>query len=346
MRQTSPMNKDHLYLNFIFVALIFMALLAIGVIGFQLIEGWSWFDALYMTIISFSTVGFREVHPLGHWGRIFTIFIILFGLIVIALLSASITTWFVSTQILARRKIQKMKKQISKLRDHVIICGGGETAKTIIREFIHTKKDFVVIEHKPEIVAELNELFPELLIVEGDATKDEILEEANVEKAHGLITTMPVDADNLFIVVSARDLNPNLIIISRAVDPHTQEKLYKAGANYVIVPNVLEGMRMASVILRPTLISFLEVMMTSTDLSLRLEEINIPEDSSLVNRTLSEAKIPQRTGLIVIALKRAKDSKWFFNPVSSTVLNKNDKLIVLGESDRIEKLNELIKEKI
>ncbi len=311
-----------------------------------MIEGWNWFDALYMTIISFSTVGFREVHPLGHWGRIFTMFIIVFGLMVIALLSASITTWFVSSQILAKRKLQKMKKQIAKLKDHIIICGGGETAKTVIREFQQMHKDFVVIEQKAEIVDELRELFPEILIVEGDATKDEILHEANIENAHGLITTMPVDADNLFIVVSARDLNANLIIISRAVDPHTQEKLYKAGANYVIVPNVLEGMRMASVILRPTLISFLEVMMTSTDLSLRLEEISIPPDSSLVDKTLSQAKIPQRTGLIVIALKRAKDSKWFFNPVSSTVLNKNDKLIVLGESDRIEKLHEIIKEKI
>ncbi|RLD17005.1 potassium channel protein [candidate division KSB1 bacterium] len=338
------MNKDHFYLNFIFITLAFIALLVIGIVGFQFIEGWNWFDALYMTIISFSTVGFHEVHPLSHWGRIFTIFVILAGLVVVAMLSASVTTWLVSTQILAKRKILKMKKQIAGLKDHVIICGGGETAKTVIREFRQMKKDFVVIEYKPEIVQELREMFPEIFIVEGDATKDEILEEANIANAHGLITTMPVDADNLFIVVSARDLNHNLIIISRAVDPHTQEKLYKAGANYVIVPNVLEGMRMASVILRPTLISFLEVMMTSTDLSLRLEEISIPPDSNLVNKTLSEARIPQRTGLIVIAMKRAQDSKWFFNPVSSTVLNKNDKLIVLGEADRIEKLNEIIRE--
>ncbi len=337
-------NKDHLYLNFVFVLLVFVILLAIGITGFRLIEGWNWFDALYMTIISFSTVGFHEVRPLSHGGRIFTIFVILFGLVILAMLSASVTTWFVSMQILAKRKIQKMKQKIAGLKNHVIICGGGETAKTIIREFQQMKKDFVIIEHKPEIVQELRDLFPGMFIIEGDATKDEILEEANIAKAHGLITTMPVDADNLFIVVSARDLNPNLIIISRAVDPHTQEKLYKAGANYVIVPNVLEGMRMASVILRPTLISFLEVMMTSTDLSLRLEEISIPPDSNLVNKTLSEARIPQRTGLIVIALKRAKDSQWFFNPVSSTVLNKNDKLIVLGESDRIEKLHEMIKE--
>lgn len=338
------MEKDNLYLNFIFVAILLLILLLIGILGYSTIEGLNWLDALYQTVITFSTVGFHEVSPLSPAGRMFTIFLIFSGLVIIALLSGSVTTWFVSSQILAKRKIQKMKKKIASLKDHVIICGGGETAKTVIRELLQAKKPFVVIEQKPEIVNELKELFPEMLIIEGDATKDEILEEAGITKAHGLITTMPVDADNLFIVVSARSLNPNLILISRAVDPHTESKLYKAGANYVIVPNVLEGMRMASVLLRPTLISFLEIMMSNNNMALRLEEVGLPEDSNLVEKTLSEARIPQRTGLIVIALKRAKDSQWIFNPVSSTILHKNDRLIVLGDEERIEKLHALLEE--
>ncbi len=338
------MSRDHIYLNFVFVSLSLLALLLIGIIGYSWIEGWYWLDALYQTVITFSTVGFQEIAPLSPAGRLFTIFLIFFGLVIIALLSGSVTTWFVSSQILAKRKILKMKKKIAALKDHVIICGGGETAKTVIREFTQAKKPFVVIEHKPETVTDLREHFPDLLIIEGDATKDEILEEARIETAHGLITTMPVDADNLFIVVSARSLNPNLIVISRAVDPHTERKLYKAGANYVIVPNVVEGMRMASVLLRPTLVSFLEIMMSNDDLALRLEEVDLPENSNLVNKTLSEARIPQRTGLIVIALKRAKDSKWIFNPVSSTLLHKNDRLIVLGDEERINKLHALLKE--
>ncbi len=338
------MKKDPFYLNFLLVALLLVALIIIGAIGYHIIEGWNWFESLYMTIISFSTVGFGEILPLSPAGRIFTIAIIMLGLITIALLSASVTTAFVSTQILAKRKIQKMKKKIAGLKDHIIICGGGETAKTVIKEFIEAHKPFVVIEHKAEIVEELRELFPDLLILEGDATKDDILEEANIKNAYGLITTMPVDADNLFIVVSARDLNPNLIIISRAVDPHTENKLYKAGANYVIVPNVVEGMRMASVVLRPTLVSFLEIMMANNALAFRLEEIDVPEHSALVDKPLSEARIPQRTGLIVIALKRAEDSQWIFNPVSSTMLRKNDKLIVLGDSERISKLHSILKE--
>ncbi|APF17137.1 potassium channel family protein [Caldithrix abyssi] len=338
------MHKDSIYLNFIFVAVSLILLLLLGVVGYSWIEGWSWLDALYQTVITFSTVGFQEVAPLSRNGRMFTILLIFLGLVIIALLSGSITTWFVSSQILAKRKILKMKQKIAALKDHVIICGGGETAKTLIREFQQAKKPFVVIEHKPEIVSELQEFFPNLLIIEGDATKDEFLEEARIETAHGLITTMPVDADNLFIVVSARSLNPNLIIVSRAVDPHTESKLYKAGANYVIVPNVVEGLRMASVLLRPTLVSFLEVMMSNNDLALRLEEVALPESSALVNKPLSDARIPQRTGLIVIALKRAKDSQWIFNPVSSTLLHKNDRLIVLGDEERIKKLHALLKE--
>ncbi len=338
------MERDSLYLNFVFVAIILVFLLFVGLLGYSWIEGWNWLDALYQTVITFSTVGFHEVSPLSPAGRWFTMVLILFGLVVIALLSGSVTTWFVSSQILTRRKMQKMKKKIASLKNHVILCGGGETGKTIIRELLQAKKPFVVIEHKPEIVAELRELFPEILIIEGDATKDEILEEANIHSAHGLITTMPVDADNLFIVVSARSLNPNLILISRAVDPHTESKLYKAGANYVIVPNVVEGLRMVSVLLKPTLVSFLEIMMSNNDMALRLEEVALPEDSNLVEKTLSHARIPQRTGLIVIALKRAKDSQWIFNPVSSTVLHKNDRLIVLGDEERIAKLHAILKE--
>ncbi|RMF57967.1 MAG: potassium channel protein, partial [Calditrichaeota bacterium] len=337
-------QRESLYLNFVFILVGLLSLSLLGVLGYGWIEGLDWFQALYQTIITFSTVGFHEVRPLSPAGRVFTIFLIFSGLVIIALLSGSVTTWFVSAQILTKRKELKMKKKIAALKDHVIICGGGETAKTVIKEFSQAGKPFVVVEQNAETVRELQETFADLLIIEGDATKDEVLAEARIEAAHGLITTMPVDADNLFVVVSARSLNPNLVLISRAVDPHTESKLYRAGANYVIVPNVLEGIRMASVLLRPTLISFLEVMISNTDMSLRLEEVGVPEQSSLVEKTLGEAHIPQRTGLIVIALKRAQDSKWIFNPRSTTILHKNDRLIVLGDQQRIAHLHELIKE--
>lgn len=337
-------RNDNLRQNLITVSIILFLLLSIGISGYMLIEGWGLLDALYMTIISFSTVGFKEVAQLGEFGRIFTMIIILSGMVFIAMLSASVTSLFVRNELLASRKKKKMKKTIRNLKGHIILCGAGDTGTTIIEEFRHARKPFIVIEKKSEILEKLDEQYPDLFIVNGDATKDEILMEANIKNAGGLITTLSLDADNLFVVVSARDLNPKMNIISRSVDPHTESKLYRAGANYVISPNMVEGLRMASVMLRPTVVNFLEVMMRGNELSFRLEEINVPKGASLHEKSLQKAQIPQRTGLIVIAVKKAKDSKWIFNPISSTILHENDKLIVLGDPDKIDKLHTLLKE--
>lgn len=337
-------RNDNLRQNLITVSIILFLLLSIGISGYMLIEGWGLLDALYMTIISFSTVGFKEVAELGEFGRIFTMIIILSGMVFIAMLSASVTSLFVRNELLASRKKKKMKKTIRNLKGHIILCGAGDTGTTIIEEFRHARKPFIVIEKKSEILEKLDEQYPDLFIVNGDATKDEILMEANIKNAGGLITTLSLDADNLFVVVSARDLNPKMNIISRSVDPHTESKLYRAGANYVISPNMVEGLRMASVMLRPTVVNFLEVMMRGNELSFRLEEINVPKGASLHEKSLQKAQIPQRTGLIVIAVKKAKDSKWIFNPISSTILHENDKLIVLGDPDKIDKLHTLLKE--
>lgn len=319
-------------------------LILIGMLGFILIEGWSPIDALYMTFISFSTVGFKEVAELSLVGRIFTMFVIMLGMIVIAMLSASVTSLFVRNELLAKRKRQKMKKEITKLEGHTILCGAGDTGTTVIEEFIRAKKQLVVIENNQELLEELELVYPEVYFLHGDATKDEILHEANIQKAGGLITSLSIDADNLFVVVSAKSINPTMIIISRSVDTHTENKLYRAGASYVISPNMVEGMRMAAVMLRPTVVSFLEVMTRSDEFSYRMEEITIPKGAKINGKTLKDAEIPQKTGLIVIAVKRATDSKMLFNPSSSTILQENDKLIVLGDPEKIDKLNALLKQ--
>jgi len=215
---------------------------------------------------------------------------------------------------------------------------------TIIHEFQRAKKDFVVIEDKAEIVNELMEKDPSLLVIEGNATKDEVLEEANIRNAGGLITALSLDAHNLFVVVSARTLHPELNIISRAVETSTESKLYNAGASYVISPNMVEGTRMASVILRPTVVSFLEVMTRSDGLAVQMEEISIPETSSFNGKSLSEVGIPQRTGLIVLAVKHSEEKHWNFNPGPDYILTRNDNVIVLGEPEKIEKLRNLLNE--
>lgn len=328
--------------NFMTVGIFISILVTLGMIGFILIEDWSPIDALYMTFISFSTVGFKEVAELSLAGRLFTMFVIMLGMIVIAMLSASVTSFFVRNELLAKRKKQKMKKEIAKLEGHTILCGAGDTGTTVIEEFIRAKKKLVVIDNNQELLEELEITYPEIYFLHGDATKDEILHEANIEKAGGLITSLSIDADNLFVVVSAKSINPNMIIISRSVDSHTENKLYKAGASYVISPNIVEGMRMAAVMLRPTVVSFLEVMMRSDEFSYRMEEITIPKGASITGKTLKDAEIPQKTGLIVIAVKRATDAKLLFNPSSSTTLQENDKLIVLGDPEKIDKLNTLL----
>ncbi len=219
-----------------------------------------------------------------------------------------------------------------------------DTGLNVIKEFIHAHKPLVVIEENTDKLAYLSESFPNLPVIAGDATKDQSLEEANIKNAGGLITALAVDADNLFVVVSAKSLNPNLTIIARSLDSHTEDKLYRAGANYVISPNIVEGLRMASVMLRPTVVSFLEVMMRGDEKSFRMEEVKVPQGSRLQDKSLADAKIPQRTGLTVIAVKRAATSEWIMNPSSSTVLNVNDHLIVMGNSEKIDKLCDLLKE--
>jgi len=332
--------------NLILVSLGLAILLSIGVTGYVIIEEWSILDAIYMTIISFTTVGFQEVGKLGEVGRVFTIFIIFFGVILIAMLSASVTSIFVKNELLSSRKIKKMKQRISSLKNFTILCGAGDTGMNVINEFIEAGKDLVVIEDKPEVIEQLSETYPDLPVVTGNATKDEVLQEANIKNASGLIATLSVDADNFFVVVSARSLNPNLKIISRSVDPHTEDKLYKAGANHVISPNVIGGTRMAAAMLRPTVVSFLEVVMRGSDVSMRMEEVVVPPDAGIDGTTLRDAQIPQKTGLIVIAIKKASDGKLIFNPSSTTILKSKDILIVLGDTDRCDRLSKLLKEGI
>lgn len=238
----------------------------------------------------------------------------------------------------------KTIQRISRLKDHIIVCGAGDTGRTIIQEFVKAGKPFVLIEAKPDVAKDLRDHFPDILMLEGDATKDEVLEEAGISRAGGLITALSLDADNLFVVVSARALNRDMVIISRAVEVNTEHKLYHAGANYVISPNMVEGMRMASVVLRPTVVSFLDVMITGGGLSLQMEEFDIPETSSFHGKRLSELQIPQRTGLIVLAIQRDDNQNWNFNPSSAFKLNEKDKIIVLGEPEKIDKLRKLLDE--
>lgn len=338
-------QDNYIRKNFMVVSLGLFVLLLFGMIGYTLIEGWSWLDALYMTVIAFSTVGFQEVKALGLYGRIFTMVIILLGLVLLSMMSASVTSLLVRRELLPGLKKRRLRKVITSMEGHTILCGAGETGKTVIREFLQTRTPLVVIEKEDEILEEVRESYPNLRVMEGDATKDEALLEANIEKANALITVLREDADNLFVVISARVLNPKLNIITRAVDANTESKMYKAGATHVISPNLTEGSRMAAMVLRPTVVSFLDVMMRDEDTAFRLEEITVPEGSPFHGRSLKEIEIPQRTGLIVIATEKqtANAPMVHYNPQSTSVIHEKDKLIVLGDARGIDKLHKLLK---
>ena len=327
--------------NLLLIFLGLILLLITGMVGYSYLEGWGWIDSLYMTFISLSTVGFQEVRPLNIISRFFTMFIVLSGLILISLLSASVTSIFVRRELIINFKSNKMKKKIQRQKDHVILCGAGDTGRTIVNEFQIARQPLIVIEQDEETVTLLSEQYPKMLFIVGDATKDEVLIEAGVEQAKGLISTLSQDRDNLFVVISARNLNPELNIIARSVDQHTAGKMYKAGATHVISPNLTEGMRMAAIVLRPNLVGFLDVMMHDDELQLRLEEVTVPENTSFEGKTLREIEIPQRTGLIVIAIKQIVDGqvRFDYNPRSGTKIRHGDVLIVLGNREKVERLN-------
>ena len=321
------------------IALVFLLVL-VGSLGYVYIEGWDLLESLYMTIITISTVGFHEVRQLSAQGKIFTIFLIIGSVGIFAYAITIIGNFIVEGQFSFITRRIKMQKRISQLFNHYIICGAGKVAQEVIKEFKKTKVEFVVIlgtlEKPPEGVPE------DVLNMLADPTSDETLQKANVTKARGLISCLQTDKENLFVVLSSRNLNPNLTIVSLANEETSISKLLKAGANNVILPDVIGGKRMASMILRPQVCSFLDVMTTTTEegLSLKLEEFHVSGKSSIANLSLANAHIPQKTGLLVVAVK--KKSGFLYNPSSSTMIETDDILIALGKDEQIQKFKELL----
>jgi len=330
--------------NFGSVLLGALGLCILGMVGYMIIERWNWIDALYMTVITFSTVGFSEVGPMGQGGRFFSMFLILCGLILISMFSASVTSILVRRELLTSFKTKKMKKNIKSLRGHTILCGAGETGRIVIKEFDRARKPLVVIEDSLDVLQHSKEIYPGMLAIEGDATKDEILEEANIHHASDLITALSGDTANFFVVISAKSLKPDIRIVARAVDEHTADKMYKAGATNVISPNITEGMRMAATVLKPTVVSFLDVTTNNKKFELKMEEVQVKPGSSFHGKHLRDLQIPQKTGLIVIGIKKKdqEESGFLYNPGSNTLIHENDVLIVLGDNNKIGKLNILL----
>ena len=324
--------------------LALLALTVVGTVGYMIIEGWVWADAVYMTAITLTAVGYREVHPLSPLGRQFTMLLLLGGITWMGTWFAFLTSFIVELDLQNVFRERRVMKEIAGISDHVIICGAGRTGRQVAEELTAMGQEFVIIERNPERVEMFYEFDPDGHVLQADATVDQTLEDAGIQRARGLVASLSADTDNLFVCLSARDLNPDLVIVARASEEETMPKMYRAGANHVVSPNVSSALRMASVLLRPTVLSFLDVATRSPELSLRLEQATVTEGSRLAGLQLKDARIPEKTGLIIIAVRKADSDggRFVFNPVAETRLDPGDTLVVLGESDQVKDLRDYV----
>jgi len=319
------------------ISLIFLiGLLLIGTIGYMLIEQWSLIDSIYMTVITVSTVGFKEVFDLSPAGRLFTVALIIFGVSFIAYAAGSIVQFMVEGQLRSILGRKKLEKQIAKLKNHYIICGYGRIGTHICRELEAKPVPFVVVENEPHKTDRLNREW--ILYVEGDATVDETLIKAGIRSAKGLVTAVTSDTANVYITLTARGLNPDLFILARASEESSETKLKRAGATKVISPYVMGAARMAQAILRPSVVDFIEIATAGKNYELQLEESRVTADSALVGKTLITSGIRRDLGIIIVGIK--KDAgQMLFNPAPDTTIESGDVLITLGEPEAIENLD-------
>ncbi len=322
-----------------FVALSLVVLtLLIGVLGFRFIADYSWVDALYMTVITVSTVGFGEVNPLTPEAKIFTVILILCSVVIVGYAISVITEYIISQNSYDSIKRKRVQKQINSLDDHIIVCGYGRNGKQAVEKLRAYNKPFVIIEKNEDVIERFED--QDTLFIKGNANEDETLIAAGIDRAHTLITALPDDADNLFVVLSARQLNQGLKIISRAEYETSQSKLKLAGANNVIMPNRIGGDHMASLVVHPDLIEFLDnLSVVGEEDSINVEEIGFEKICpDGVEATIKEIDLRYKTGCTIIGYKSPRE-KYIVNPSADLVLEQGSKLILIGRPEQIKMLH-------
>jgi voltage-gated potassium channel len=324
---------------------IFAAVILVGAAGFKILGGreWSLLDALYMTVITIATIGYGEVHDLGAnpAARIFGLVFIILSLGTIAYAVSSITAFVIEGELKNLLGRRKMDKAIAKLKGHYIICGGDETAQTIVRELRLTKRSFVVVDPSAERIERMAEAGP-LPSIQGDPAEDGVLVKAGIERAKGIFLCLATDEANLFAAITARSLNPGLRISAKGIDVRSEAKMKKAGADYVVAPAFIGGMRMVSEMVRPAVVTFLDMMLRDREKGLRVEEMAVPTGSRLIGKTVSQAKIGERTGALLVALRREESRDYDFNPGPDVRLKKGDILILMAGPGMLQRLEKFL----
>lgn len=325
--------------HFLIIAALLVFTIAAGTLGFEMIEGWSFMDALYMTVITIATVGYQEIRPLGEAGRAFNMILIFFGLGTTTYVAASVVRFMVEGRIRAIMGRRRLDRRIGRLRGHYIICGYGRIGRILCRTLQQKPVALVAVEKNPDLIPAMEQ--DRVLFIQGEATSEDVLQRAGIERAKGLVAVLATDTDNVFLVLTARQLAPQLMIIARASREESKSKLRAAGANIVESPYEMGAFRLAQRILRPAVTRFLESAFSDARRDIQMEELAVSHDSVLAHLSLKDSGIRQKYNLIIIAIKNS-DGAMFFNPSFETTIRPGDTVIAVGEVENLDRLEKVL----
>lgn len=322
----------------VFIAVLIALTMIIGTAGFRLIEGYPLFDAFYMTLITISTVGYQEVHPLNHAGRIFNSFLILFGVSAMFFAVGAMTQTIIELELQNRYGKRRKKRAIMQMKDHYIVCGFGRVGRNAGFELQRAGAPFLVIDRSEERVERATGFG--MLALQADATRDDSLREAGAERAKGFIAALATDADNVFVILSAKTLNPRLTVVTRASEEDAEEKLRRAGADIVFSPYSMAGHRLAQALVRPHVVQLLDFASKTAGLDVTMEQLQVVAGSKFVSHGIGDLAAREK-GVIVLAIRKT-DGKMIFNPPAAMQVEEGDVLIVMGEGPGLRNLESVL----
>jgi voltage-gated potassium channel len=333
----APRSRPRSRFRIRYALMALAAAMLFGTVGFHLVEGWTLADSLYVTVQTLTTVGYGDLPPHTAKGRAFAVVVMLIGAGGVALFVSTIVQSVVQSELISTFGQRRLSKRMSKLRNHYIICGSGRVGSHLVRDLLLANESFVVIENDQQRAAEFSQRG--INVVVGDATLEESLRDVGVQHARGLAACLPNDADNVYVVLTARDLNPNLRIVARAAEDQAEAKLLRAGANHVVAPTIIGGHRMAVALTKPAVSEFMDSI-TASELGLGFEQVEVDAASSLIGQELRSTPIRSELDVVIVSIRR-QTGEMLFNPTGDSQIESGDILIAIGRAESLITLNKL-----